>query len=902
MFANLRYRFGIKGFATVTQDGYPSTPWYNPLGVDLVDVSQSNGIDATGYPVMPGYYAVGYDDLAYGTSNQCDITLVSTYTSTPESVVTQITACNNNGSPPGIGRFYLFNVQPVSSPVTANLPIQLNLLMPNGGNAPNFANFYVLGPGDFTVPSLTTEWTSGFPLDTAPGLLSQQWLSNLFGNGCGCMRWGDPMTGGGTAGSCNTCEPWEMHQLYDFSWAANPVSYTVTLTTARALSSNYIYADQFGSSWTPETSSSVPITLGANITGLVPGSGTVSVTTGSSNIIFSTSQSGLTGLAFVCSGDATGCYNTLITGNSSGNTWTLSLPYKGPTNSAETWSTLQSTLTLSGTPQTGDVPFYGITLKIDSEYMFCTGSSGTTVNVVRASAFNQVLSTLAVHSSGASITCYNRYTLSGLPLSQPNSQWVEFVSAAPHGFKAGQLFEYVNGSVPTMTCTDGTVIPSGNWPGSDGAAVWPTGPLTFAMIFGNSNATSVTLGPSTAYPSAPTSYSLSDFTINYGVSPPGYPHEAAAIATGAIPGSNIWINLPLLCSDNFCYNAAIKLANNFPSGRKVYIELSDEPWNWGSTIFYQVGRFDQFLGYSEQNAWYAIRSGQIRTIFRTVFGFGINGHVANEIYQVANVWMVYAANQPMLSVAQQYNVIIDAYAVAPYISVTETTQSIPINVAAWGTANITQMADMFIHDVWYNPQNTTEYVGPTNGSVSGTHWAYIAGYNEWLATNYPEERPCILVGYEAGYGNGAPNECVTCSSGVNDGMCGNGYGNICPALNRDISYDPVWRIYEKDFYALMQILGFTDVNIQSIITYYFYQSVWDMQTWGWQPHGKGDGSDGKANNRHCLCTPGYPASKASTTNQDAQNLSVRTQAFSEWMQPAQGKKRMLFVPYRFVNR
>ena len=900
VFANLRYRFDAGPFATSRQDGYPSVLYYNPSAFDLVDVSQTNNIDATSYPVMPGYYAVGYDDLAYGTSNQCDITLVATYKSPMQSVVTQITACNNTGSN-GIGQFYLFNVQPVSSPVTTNLPISLEYYMPNGGNTPNFANLYILGPGDFQIPSLTTEWTSGFPRPTtSPGPLGQQWLSNLFGNGCGSMRWGDPMTGGGAAGSCNTCEPWEMHQLYDFSWNITPVNYTVTLTTARALSSPYIYADQFGSSWTPETSSSVPVTLGANITGLVAGSGTVSVTTGSSSITFSTGQIGLTGLAFVCSSDATGTYNTLVTGGS-GTSWTLSLPYKGPTNSAATWSTLQSTLTLSATPQSGDAPFYGIMLKIDSEYMRCVGTSGTTVNVVRASAFNQVLSTPAAHSSGASITCYNRYTLSGLPIPQPNSQWVEFVAATPHGFKAGQLMSN-NGSIPTMTCTDGTVIPSGSWPGSDGRGVWPTGPLTFAMMFGNSNATSVTLGPSTAYPSAPTSYSLSGLTIQYSVAPAGYPHEAAAIGTGAISGSNIWINLPLLCSDSFCYNAAIKLANNFPAGRKVYIELSDEPWNWGSTIFYQISWFNQFLGYSEENAWYVNRIGQIRTIFRTVFGSGINGHVANEIYQVANVWMVWAANQPMLSVAQQYNVIIDAYAVAPYISVTETTQSKPINAAAWGTANITQMADMFIHDVWYNPQNTTGCVGPTNGSVSGTHWAYIASYNEWLATNYPGERACILVGYEAGYGNGAPNECVTCSSGVNEGMGGNGYGNICTALNHDIPYDPVWRIYEKDYYALMQTLGFTDVNIQSIIAYYFYQSAWGMQTWGWQPHGKGDGSDGKANNRHCLCTPGYPASKASTTNQDAQNVSVRTQAFSEWMQPAQGKKRMLFVPYRFVNR
>src|SRR5208337_5322758 len=106
--------------------------------------------------------------------------------------------------------------------------------------------------------------------------------------------------------------------------------------------------------------------------------------------------------------------------------------------------------------------------------------------------------------------------------------------------------------------------------------------------------------------------------------------------------------------------------------------------------------------------------------------------------------------------------------------------------------------------------------------------------------------------------SGAPDTGTTCSSGVNLGMSGSGYGNIGTDLNRDISYDPVWRIYEKDYFALLQRLGFSDINIQSLVMYYFYQYAWDVYSWGWQPHGKGDGSDGKANNRLCLATPGYP--------------------------------------------
>ena len=373
-------------------------------------------------------YGTGCGARAVATSNSSGaITAVTLtaggtgYTSAPTalvgsaaaSIVEPIATCNNPGSD-GIGQFYLFNVESPAGSFVANIPISLQ--WSNAGLAPDIANLYILGPGDFTVPSLTnTSWT--FPCPAAPGPLSNQWLSN-FANGAGCMRWIDVLLGFATAGNCNMCEPWEMHELNDFSWDnSNYVVSTIIVTTARALSSPYIYADQFGSSWTPKTASGIAVTLGANITGLTAGSGTVSVRTGSSSVTFSATQNGLTGLAFIASGDATGTPNNLITGGS-GTVWSLSMPYKGITKPAATWSTLQSTLTLSAVAQSGDAPFYGIMLQIDSEYMRCTGSSGTTFNVMRAQVFNQTPSTPAAHATGANITCYNRWPITGIPLQR----------------------------------------------------------------------------------------------------------------------------------------------------------------------------------------------------------------------------------------------------------------------------------------------------------------------------------------------------------------------------------------------------------------------------------------------------------------------------------------------------
>ena len=53
--------------------------------------------------------------------------------------------------------------------------------------------------------------------------------------------------------------------------------------------------------------------------------------------------------------------------------------------------------------------------------------------------------------------------------------------------------------------------------------------------------------------------------------------------------------------------------------------------------------------------------------------------------------------------------------------------------------------------------------------------------------------------------------------------------------------------------------------------------------WQTQDHGRGDGSDGKANNRLTLACPGKTNSKSPTVNQDMVNVSVRGQAFIDWM-------------------
>ena len=56
--------------------------------------------------------------------------------------------------------------------------------------------------------------------------------------------------------------------------------------------------------------------------------------------------------------------------------------------------------------------------------------------------------------------------------------------------------------------------------------------------------------------------------------------EFIAMATGSFPGTNLQVNIPLSATSAYIYDVAVKIRNNFPAGRRVYLELADEPWNY----------------------------------------------------------------------------------------------------------------------------------------------------------------------------------------------------------------------------------------------------------------------------------------------------------------------------------
>ena len=126
---------------------------------------------------------------------------------------------------------------------------------------------------------------------------------------------------------------------------------------------------------------------------------------------------------------------------------------------------------------------------------------------------------------------------------------------------------------------------------------------------------------------------------------PGVPHEAVAIATGAIPGCDLYINMPANASDSYCYNAAIKVLNNFPAGRRVYVELmTSRGISVPRSIIRRIGTMN-FL------ATAMLMDGTLCVLGRSeAYGelCSAGSRSCDEIYMGVGVWTVYAANQPMI--------------------------------------------------------------------------------------------------------------------------------------------------------------------------------------------------------------------------------------------------------------
>ena len=223
-------------------------------------------------------------------------------------------------------------------------------------------------------------------------------------------------------------------------------------------------------------------------------------------------------------------------------------------------------------------------------------------------------------------------------VSPPNPGWifppsgffvVELVCTAPHYLKTGQIVKISNlNTALTFQISDGTTtttLPTSQICGGNFVA-YVTSATTFVIAALDSN-----LSAATASLPGGLRNVVGEFTVNLSVNMivpdlEGLPFEVAATTAAALPGCDLWVNIPWGATDVCVAAIATRTLANFPPGRKIHVEYANEPWNSATPTYYYLIAAGQ-LGIWSNTALntiqaYTVRAGQVHAIFDTVFTAG----------------------------------------------------------------------------------------------------------------------------------------------------------------------------------------------------------------------------------------------------------------------------------------
>jgi hypothetical protein len=142
------------------------------------------------------------------------------------------------------------------------------------------------------------------------------------------------------------------------------------------------------------------------------------------------------------------------------------------------------------------------------------------------------------------------------------------------------------------------------------------------------------------------------------------------IAHSNATGKDCWINVPHIANDDFVENMAILFRDGITGSQKIYVEYSNECWNWSftQTTYCKdqgVASSDPFVAagsddYQKGRYWYGMRTKQVMDIWATAF--------AGQTHRLVRVLAWQAAGDAVDPMA--YPGIIDsldAVAIAPYV-------------------------------------------------------------------------------------------------------------------------------------------------------------------------------------------------------------------------------------------
>lgn len=348
-----------------------------------------------------------------------------------------------------------------------------------------------------------------------------------------------------------------------------------------------------------------------------------------------------------------------------------------------------------------------------------------------------------------------------------------------------------------------------------------------------------------------------DKTIfTYTVPGAAYSYEHTARMTSLCPGARHWLNIPYAASNDLVDSIATKIRDNLNAAgnHKVVVELGNEVWNYPANPSPDANlKISLILGYGLVIDSWVVRSKAVFDRVKAVFAeTGRGGDVLFSLpYQGGNL-------STPLSIARARSIDVDVMSSAPYYWPGSTTD----HQAIYNSTTITngQKSDSWLFDLEYYNANAG-YNLYVDGQERINHHALTG---KWL------DFDC----YEGGVDSCCPKP-ATLTTNYNE-------------QNQDLKYDPIRYFVEYDYpYVLMRRGGVTGIALfnrcqpaagpiaNSGSTYW---AQWGALEYDSQEIGYGDGSDGKADNRLTLATPGYANTKHPTVNQAENVVSVRAQA------------------------
>ena len=200
----------------------------------------------------------------------------------------------------------------------------------------------------------------------------------------------------------------------------------------------------------------------------------------------------------------------------------------------------------------------------------------------------------------------------------------EIVTSAPHNLKAGQLISLnavVSGSHSQSDGAGGVL--TGQTPPNGQFLVYPTGATTAAFYW--YPAILPTNTDDSGLPGGLNNIAGS-FSVEYVFDVPVpcsnglLPYVAYAQMVGSLPGCNIWVTVPYAATDACIAAIAQRIRDNFPMGRRVYVEYCNEIWSILQPAYY-LSHMAQLGAWSATNF---TESGVVRA-------WGVTRHICRHV-------------------------------------------------------------------------------------------------------------------------------------------------------------------------------------------------------------------------------------------------------------------------------